>query len=275
VKVVPRPKRLFLVLTLLVVLGVCDSANSATMRELAVSWQSSVCHLESYGGHLEFGTGFLIQTARPGSVLLFTARHVLESKDSVKVTLGVYDSSGARVARSAVFDVTKDGRRYYNISDTLQDCAWMVLDIISLLRSLPAGSAVYGIKEESFVRSSDLLPGLPVLFSGYPANLSVGDKTPLTRRGSIAGVDNSSRTVILDAMAVGGFSGSPVFLDKSQEICRAVPGVFVGLVYAKTELNRDFVTQDSSTSLIVPENIGIARVVPADVLLPSVRLLTR
>lgn len=252
--------------------GLCEAA---TIEELTRSWQSSVCHLESFGPVRASGTGFLIQTVRSGSILLFTAKHVLEGQDSVKVTLGVYDSTGVRTARFAVFDVTRDGRRFYNISDTLQDCAWMVLDIRPLLRSLPSGCSVYGIREDSFVRSSDLLPGLPVVFSGYPANLSVGDKTPLTRRGSIAGVDAASKTILLDAMVVGGFSGSPVFLDKSQSICSSVPGVFVGLVFAKMESPRGLVAQDSSTTLIIPENIGIARVVPADVLLPSVQLLNK
>jgi hypothetical protein len=200
---------------------------------------------------------------------------MLEDHDSIKVTFGIYDSSGVRESRWGMFDVTKNGRRFYNVSDTVQDCAWMVIDIRSLVESLKPGFTLYGVREEYFVKTHDLLPGLPVIFSGYPANLSVGDKAPLTRRGSIAGVDLATNTILLDAMAVGGFSGSPVFLDKTQELCKGIPGVFVGLVYAKTEMNRGLMLSDSTTSLVLPENIGIARVVPADVLLPSVRLFAK
>lgn len=255
--------------------GVIDPADigAATLREMAVSWQSSICHIESYGARVGFGTGFLVQTARPGTVLLFTARHVLAGKDSVKVTFGVFDSSGTRESKWGVFDVTKDGRRYYNVSDTLQDCAWMPIGITPLLKVLTPDQSIFGIGQEKFVNSDDLIAGLPVVFVGYPADLSVGDKAPLTRRGSIAGIDAKTKTILLDASAVTGFSGSPVFLDKSQDLCKAVPGVFVGLVFDRKDVNRTYTTQDSSAALIIiPENIGISRVVPAEVLLPSIRL---
>lgn len=251
------------------------SSEAATMREAVASWQSPVCYLVSYGRSNSTGTGFLVLTRKQGTVLLFTARHVVWGQDSLFVAVGAYDSAGARIALSGMFTLEKEGRRIYNVSDTMQDCAWIAIETASLLRGKPPGYTISAVREDAFVKTSDLFPGLPVVFSGYPAGLSVGEKAPLSRRGSIAGIDAANNTILIDAMAVGGFSGSPVFLDKSQQISNTVPGVFVGLVYARTELNRGFVTQDSSTSLIIPENIGIARVVPADVLLPSVRLFKK
>lgn len=246
--------------------------ETATMRELAVTWQSPVCHLESFGTTKDTGTGFLVLTRDPGVVLLFTAKHMLDRKDSLRITVGAYDSSGNRIALSNTWPLLDSGQRVYRISDTLQDCAWIAVDTKMLLKSSPPGYTIAAIKEAGFVRTQDLFPGLPVVFSGYPAGMSTGWKTPLSRRGSIAGIDPSTKTLLLDAVAVGGFSRSPVFLDKSQAICEGIPGGFVGLVYAKTELSRNLVARDSSTSVNVPENIGITRVVPAEVLLPSVRL---
>lgn len=248
------------------------AGQTATMKEAATSWQSPVCYLQSFGSPSKTGTGFLVLTRDPKTVLLFTARHMLADMDSIRVTLGAYDSAGHRVALTGVWPLLEDGRRIFHISDTLQDCAWIAVPTKTLLAGSPPGHTIAAIKEESFVHAKDLFPGLPVIFSGYPAGLSVGDKSPLSRRGSVAGFDPTSNTLLIDATAVGGFSGSPVFLDNTQSISRGFNGGFIGLVYAKQEQSRNLITQDSSTSLDVPENIGITRVVPADVLLPSMRL---
>lgn len=262
------------VFALIVIATISGSSrgDAATMKEVGVSWQSPVCHLESYGKTPGTGTGFLVLTRDPGTVLLFTAKHMVHQNDSLRITIGAYDSSGSRIALSNTWPLLEGGHRIYHISDTLQDCAWIAVNTSGLLKSSPPGFTIAAVKEESFVHAKDLFPGLPIVFTGYPAGLSVGQKAPLSRRGSVAGFDPATNTLLIDAMAVGGFSGSPVFLDNTQSIAKDFTGGFIGLVFARTDVTRNFATQDSSTTLSVPENIGITRVVPADVLLPSVRL---
>ncbi|MEW5701905.1 MAG: serine protease [Candidatus Zixiibacteriota bacterium] len=240
-------------------------------KEVIKSWELPVCYVVSHGDSTKYGSGFLMGTADSNMFLFFTALHVVQGSDSVQVQLGIYDGDCNRRRWEFRWVPHEAGQRVYYVSDPSYDCAWIPIRRELIVRGLPATWRFWFVKKNQLVPVDSLCVGLPVVFAGYPAGLSVGSKVPVVRFGRIAAIGLDPRQVLLDANVFQGSSGSPVLLDKTDPRTRAFEGSLVGLIFE----NLDVLRQSPESQFRSTENLGIGCVVPADVLLRSVELFEK
>jgi len=261
-----------------------DEQKSTVSMRRGEAWraQTSVCFVESFGVKSKgIGTGLLAESYIPGFVLLFSAKHVLEGKDSIIVTVTTYDSSDGYVPVSFTKRIEKNAANMIYVPDPNQDCGALLIDPTNFDRKIvPKGHKHYVLPRSNCIPVSELFAGIPVVIVGYPLGLRTQSMLPLLRKGSIAGIDLGSNTIYLDAQIFPGSSGSPVFLDTTQDLGRQLAsklgGRFIGLVWSAVPMRKEYVNLSYEPDrLSMSENSGIGMVVPADVLMDFVDMVAR
>lgn len=257
-------------------LGVCAArSESATNREIARSWTQPVCLVESFARDSQVGAGFLSSTYSPDVIILFTAKHMLENRDSVRVTWRAVDPGGRIIPVSFSLDLMRGGMRMYLVSDTAQDCAWIPFPTETLRSRVCLGCTFSTFDTLGYVSTADLLPGMDVIVCGFPLGFRLSQSSPMVRKGAIVGVEPSSNTILLDAATIGGFSGGPVLVDKTSNLGREINGSLVGLCFGYNLRRSQRQALSGSDTVSFEEELRLSRVVPAEVLLRSVELFKK
>jgi len=245
------------------------------------------------------GTGFFTKLEREPAKFIFTTnKHVIDGADSLKLTIPITDTSDAIIKTLTIMvPLSKKIVKYYHDfekkdivlqhiytielhTDTVEqyyfpeegfDIALVIVDkqLISQADSKSETLRVFAIPYSSYVSIDNLFVGQSVVFTGYPLGLSINRIQPLLKKGAIAGVDTIKNVIYLDADALGGSSGSPVFIDfntqANVEFWDAYKQMLVGIIsgYLTFERRR-FNNQTGKFEVVQIGNSGIAVVVPAE-----------
>lgn len=271
-----------LIIAVVAVLILVAPARSATPNDsililgesAAQWWSTSVCQVKSFGKQeTAIGTGFASPAyGASDALILFTALHVVAGRDSIQVTQITYDDLGNYVPHVFSKSLLEGGRRQYLVPDTLKDLTAILLTGKSRnADKIRRGLRTRVIPLSDYIDPSALFVGLPVVICGYPLGMHLDNMLPLVRKGSIAGIDVSSRTIVLDADVFPGSSGSAVFIDDTDQLGAAFSAKhgasFVGLVHAYVSMRKKYVNQaDTLDQMSVAENSGLGLVVSPDVL---------
>ncbi|HWO58211.1 MAG TPA: trypsin-like peptidase domain-containing protein [bacterium] len=148
------------------------------------------------------------------------------------------------------------------------DLAVVLVDGDSLSDEIHASrGAVRFLAPEQTAHWEDMLPGQTVCFLGYPLGKSGQRGLPLFRKGTIAGFNPATDTILVDGQMFDGSSGSPVYFENSDPSCRLPlkEGRFlVGVVSGYWPLMTPLVNpKTGKTEFVKTENSGLGVVIPA------------
>ena len=216
------------------------------------------------------GTGFLfghrvIDPARPADTgymtVVITNKHVIADAKQASFKVWIIDKTGQPIRRTQfTLDLfNKSGDSLFVVHPQGLDIAAIAIPSASI--SLSATEKLSVITEAGVCQARDLYEGESVLFFGFPLNLELSNGMPLTRRGTIAGIDSLANLLYLDADAFPGSSGSPLYVD-SKDLLTTSPK-FIGVIAAYLPYVKRYAnTQTGQIEMVQTENSGIAEVVP-------------
>jgi len=154
-----------------------------------------------------YGTGFIIKDTL-GTNFIITNRHVFINRKEISVRFNYLEKNKIKNIRRRCTLIDENGKyNWIAHSDTIIDLA---------LISAPANISYYYLSIKRIKMFNDVELGDPVLFLGFPlANIFRSDiNTPLARSGIVSFKTHqdmlSSDIILLDAVSMGGNSGSPV-----------------------------------------------------------------
>lgn len=215
------------------------------------------------------GTGFLTKfDSDPNRFIFTTNKHVVENAVELELTIPIVDSNLTIVGTVQLnVPLFKDTAKQYYIPGENLDIALLILQKSILSRLSNVGFA--SLRASLYTQTNNLFVGQPIVFSGYTLGLTVNEKQPLLRKGSIAGIDTLKNIIYLDADAYGGSSGSPVFIDFSSnaniEFYNKYNQLLIGIISGYKPFTKQLVNLDTKkVEMIQTENSGIAIVVPAE-----------
>jgi hypothetical protein len=216
------------------------------------------------------GTGFLTKAERYGDRLVFTtAKHLIEGATELKLTVLFCDSSHTWSAPVTLnVPLYNDSLKLYYEPPGI-DAVLIPIERSAITRArmeaLVDFTVFISIPYRFYASMDSLFAGQPVLFPGYPLRITVNGSKPLLRKGCIAGIDKPTETIYLDADALGGSSGSPVFIDLSSQInvefFQSSKQLLVGMITGYMAEKRDFADMRKENEIL---HAGIALVVPAE-----------
>ena len=207
------------------------------------------------------------------ATIFFTAKHLVENQDSLRVTVVTYDRAGGLEPVSFTKPLVVGGRPIWFVPDPEKDVVGLLVTPLEFgPLSVTQGFKHYLIPRSLYVPESSLFEGLPVVICGFPLGLHSAEMRPVIRRGTIALVDSASSTIVLDAQVFPGSSGSAVFVDEGSRVGMAFKNStgqsFIGLVNAYVPMRKRYINPaDSIDQMLVSENAGLGLVVPSDVLI--------
>jgi hypothetical protein len=247
--------------------------------------------LKLKNGGIIYGSGFYINTAN--SVYLVTAKHVLfpnlagqlvdadlelisYSRDvtapqriTITTSTSLLNANG-NIKPHQTRDVTviKIGSKNTvsalsnnTVPNSSQDASSpMMLNLVpGLVINASAGSGIVGVALENVKKYDQVLVGNDVIIYGYPRSLvderQLDPLRPLLRRGLIAGLNQSRRTIVIDCPSYRGNSGGPAVEIEPVNLGATslkVIGVVVEYV-ALTEGTEDFgIKFNSGYSIVEP-----------------------
>ncbi len=163
------------------------------------------------------GTGFLVEIE---SILhLVTAKHVvtfqgpkgeLTNQFNDKNLFAFFNTKNGRIKYKSISEMkNRDHLKWLTANDSLVDIAILPFDTDTItddLRTIP---------QSSFLGTNRLFETYDIYFVSYhPDLVRPDDFNPIFRSGNISRI-NKDKTILLDAFAFPGNSGSPVFLKSS------------------------------------------------------------
>lgn len=267
--------RLTLVLSVMVLLILGLPRTSHAQRSLPDEDLAIPLALLAYDStpYATTGTGFFVN--QPDGMYLVTAKHVIyDDKNNLRLRLDVR-GLGIDVRDTTPLLLEIDLPRLASggllVPDRAQDIVVMKIGSTRRVETPERMFGVEGVKLTSFPRSpvvgvppsqikrfDDVLISNPVLIFGFPTNLGLSGPVflarPLLRRGIVAGKDDPTKTIVIDALVHGGNSGGPVFQIEEQAVRRGFVRIFsvIGVVkgYIPTVLNGN--TSNSGYTIVVP-----------------------
>lgn len=241
------------------------------------------------------GTGLLFRKHPSSTVLVVTAGHLLGA-DTLFVSLTA-DSAFVAFAANYYNGVTDSEGRRWTISGTkLRTAVGMKnsgqalhklspeCDLGAFPISLPGKAQVDSlliriararVVTPSFLADDlDLSLGNDAYFLGFPAGLGSQEPIlPVLRKGAIAWLNPSGVEFLIDAVSLGGNSGSPVFtFARFTERLRIAPSRLVGIVVGHHGDRRILLQQDPKNRQVAMtqleiENFGLARAIMASAII--------
>ena len=224
------------------------------------------------------GTGFLVET--DGVFHLLTAKHVVTKKSlSGGLTnefnddnlYAFYYSKSGKIENKKIKDIKlKYKLNWITHDSTNVDIAMIPFDIDTAKDDLKV------IPSSQFVDTKNLYETYEVYFVCYhPQLMNLNNLKPIFRTGNISRI-NDDKTILLDAFAFPGNSGSPVFL-KSSPTRYDKPGFniggddladkFIGIIGSYIPYDDIAVSvQTGQPRIIFQENTGIAVIWSVDYL---------
>lgn len=217
------------------------------------------------------GTGFLTRIGHDDEKLVFTtAKHLIEGASELKLTVLFFDTLHASSAPVTLHvPLYEDSVKLYCQPPGEIDAVLIYIPRIEITRArLRAGvrfTKFTSMPYRFYSQMDSLFAGQPVLFPGYPLRLTVEGSKPLLRRGSIAGIDRTTKNIYLDAIASRGSSGSPVFVDLSSqanvEFFASSKQLLVGMITGFIAEKQGFAETKQQVKHL---QAGIAIVLPAE-----------
>jgi len=238
------------------------------------------------------GTAFWVGSRNQG-IFLISNKHVFSKRD--RIALRVYQAGGGSSVLFLIeLNNAKGIAKWIGHPDSRVDIAAIKLNPDSIQIINDVNPKITTIPFSLFAKSSDVVEGDDVFFIGFPLGLRTTENSfPLLRAGTVsllptedflvsANQDTLGRhIVLLDAMSVGGSSGSPVFLKpgvnrpflQENVITAGTESKFIGILSGHLI---DF--QPVATPFgegVVKGNAALAIVHPASQILETINLLTK
>jgi hypothetical protein len=237
------------------------------------------------------GTGFYLNTE--SFIYLVTAKHVLFKKPSFTLkapvaTLLSYgrdpsDSSQNIILLNVQEMFETQNLRFHDIHDVavgrigkaVKKDNPKILQLYSwAIEKSQSKTGIVGVSIKNTKKLSEVLISNDVFVFGYPSSIGIKQipqidyNRPLLRKGIVAGISPTDRSIIIDAAIYGGNSGGPVIQVEPSGF--EIKLFLIGLVsqfvpYAEEWLNRQY-----GYSNIGISNSGYAVVVPVDSILEVV-----
>lgn len=259
---------LLLLLSLVCAISLAGSLEDARSRQRM--FVAAAIKVETFPNS-QTGTGFLTKAEGYGNRLVFTtARHLIEGATDLKLSILFSDSSHTLTAPVTLrVPLYKDNAKLYYEPPGGIDAVLIPIDQIALGKArMKAGVALpvfISLPYRFYANMDSLFAGQSVLFPGYPLGITLDGGKPLLRKGSIAGIDRETKTIYLDADALGGSSGSPVFVDLTSqanvEFFRSSRQLLVGMITGYMAEKRQMAEAPEEDEIL---HGGIAIVVPAE-----------
>ncbi|MCP4547101.1 MAG: hypothetical protein GY835_11600 [bacterium] len=172
------------------------------------------------------GTGVFIDVdSTLPSIFFVTNRHILLSRDSLRVSYKRYIERDSLVIVRTNYAVFHKGRKDWTIYPDSAD-----LDFAAFVVNRESAAGVQTVGEDELASWDELRYGEEVVFYGYPAYKRFGldvsaFKFPVARRGAIAyfAQDDilfkgdrimTEKMFLVDGVSIGGGSGSPLFIQR-------------------------------------------------------------
>lgn len=288
-------KKLFVVIFFISCILLMADESQARFPDTVMSSVVSIGVHDSAGNWHPWGTGFLMKSYNKTLDVIVTNRHVFEPYDkqgsriklkevfvkanireSVKLVLGrrLDDWSEFHLTLLKEDTVLWTGHRNEGVDIAVMyfpplDRLHIILSTLSEVTFIPR--SFYGVYDSLNIAQD-------VLFLGFPLGLGANkNPRPVVRYGIIAYLDPSERSLLLDAQAFGGSSGSPVIStgtsrgDEPRLTARKLIGIVSRfepspLRFGFYERKITFEKKDS----IAMENSGLAKVFSVDLILETI-----
>ncbi|MGA3285420.1 MAG: serine protease [Verrucomicrobiota bacterium] len=235
------------------------------------------------------GSGCFLQLSN--SVYLVTARHVLFSEPegtnppvllSSTAVIKSFSSAGTTnvTERNFILDLTQlmsfGEVRYSTNGDIalvrIEDCDPTNRNLVTLLPGVMLGNPFVGLQPMSssmvcVLTNVDV--GADVYMFGYPMSLTAPIRNkfdlaqPLLRKGIVAGVSLSKRTIVVDSPSYQGNSGGPVIQVEHPEF-GATDYKIIGVVSAFVPFEEEWENKTLRYSHVTVSNSGYTLVEPID-----------
>ena len=213
------------------------------------------------------GTAFLYAKIQPdGSAIGFvvTNRHVIDavsrsSENYVTLYVNLVQGGSTTIplpSAAWTFHESEDVAVYMvDFPFTLQNLEFkrFIPDSMAMSRAL--------IRDHSIAEGTDIVTvGFPMGYGSY-ASISY----PFVRQGIVSQIqpwiDRNVNSIIIDANAYPGSSGSPVFVKRETENALGLLGILSGYIPYEEEL---ISSQTGETMSVTRENSGLAHVIPVE-----------
>jgi hypothetical protein len=241
---------------------------------------------------VQLGTAFLVGNRTDG-VFVISNRHVFDNRETV--ILRVHQADNRPSVLFLVHLRTSSGTPLWiGHPDSRVDIAAVKLSLDSAITLNDVEPRITTIQFSLFADSSDVVEGDDVFFIGFPLGLRTTDNSyPLLRAGTVALlptedflVTASQDTIgkdiyLLDAMSIGGSSGSPVFMKPGLNRPVREPGLWGNVTKSKLigilsghVVDLQPVSTPSGKG-VASGNAALAIVHPASQILETIRQLWR
>ena len=240
-------------------------------------------------GLTNYGSGFYFNAA--DGVYLVTARHVLFPPQPGDQKIELLDANVELMSYSKEISTEKRIVLSASLSalnaigkikaHPLRDVAVLkIADTIHPTMNLnytagisinaPKNATLLGVPRENIKLYDEVLVGNDVILYGYPLSLVQPDKNskldplrPLLRRGLIAGLNDSRRTIILDCPVYRGNSGGPAVEIEPEDLQEKLRIIGVATEFVPLiEGAEDFLVQFNSGYSIVEPMDGVLELIP-------------
>lgn len=238
------------------------------------------------------GTAFWVGSQTDGIVLV-TNKHVLSNRD--KIALRVYQAGGVP---SAIMIVTLNDRLgvplWVGHPDSRVDVAAIRINTDSIQTLTDASPRITTVQLSLFAKRSDVIEGDDIFFLGFPLGIRTTENSfPLLRAGIVSlkpiedflvlanGDTLGKQVFLLDAVSIGGSSGSPVFLKPGMTrpflqpnvLGKVIESKLIGIISGHV-IDTQTVYTPSGEGVALG-NAGLAIVHPAEQILETIRLLKK
>jgi len=237
------------------------------------------------------GTGVLFRRRQSDPILVVTAGHLLRA-DTLFVSLSADSAFVDYAKRTAAKPLIMGGRSWLLVGSRLRTAVAMIdngekvyriaegVDLGAFPISIPGDVTADGeplrtararFVTPSFMASRpEIRIGADTYFLGFPLGLGSNDPiAPVLRKGAIAWINPHQAEFLIDAVSLGGNSGSPVFTYAGiSPDLRIAQSRLVGIVVAHHSDSRLVLQQDPATKRVemAPleiENLSLAKAVMA------------
>ncbi|WP_303920219.1 serine protease [Draconibacterium sediminis] len=232
------------------------------------------------GNQTKFGSGFLIRdnTEVGDFVYLITAKHVLGKTDSngnfslfgneLEITYSgdIYSESVNKVAIDIANLFNHNLVRFNEGNDAaiiflakVNENKMNYASAANFKQKVAHGNSWTTIDSKMLVAFEDVKIGNDAFISGYPKTLGLGRypqydyEKPLLRKGAVAGIYRSKRTIVVDCPSYGGNSGGPLFTIYPKERKLKLTGIVVEYIpqISKVEMNNSGYMVAASSDIII------------------------
>jgi len=276
----------FCVLTSMAVLLLYHSGSGQPIPSM---WKQVVVLLgkETLQGIVPHGTGFLMYDYARGdsSMILVTNKHIFGSHEKLYVRFNLSDSveRNQNVARAMEIPLRARGPNskalWIGHPDSCVDVAVIRIKNPAIVEKLPLALETVGVS--TVKKKASLAEGENIVYLGFPFGIGASTRdTPVLRHGIVSLLDGSDcrGEVLLEAQALPGNSGSPVFqvtvLTPDTKLRDMKPPMLIGIMsYHQAEYETCLTA--SGDTVNVPIHTGLSYMFTVDMVYETIDALNR